>query len=98
MKRFKGTKGKWKITNNDLSESGGFIRIGTKKHTWIVETKGCHVGTTNKEALYNAKLVACAPEMLEMIIRFSKINQIARGHINEDLFVDLEILIDKAIE
>ena len=67
MNEFKGTKGKWKITNNNLSEDGGFVMIGTDKHIWIAETKGCHVGTNNKEAEANAKLIACAPDMLEML-------------------------------
>lgn len=93
MKEFKGTKGEWKITSNHLSEDGGFVMIGTDKHTWIAETKGCHVGTNNKESIANAKLIACAPEMLEMLQKI---------HVNYDkgtqTYINLTELLKKILK
>lgn len=43
-------------------------------------------------------LISKAPEMLEMLIRCKNINSIAKEHINESLFEDIESLIKKATE
>ena len=106
MNEFKGTRGKWKITNNHLSEDGGFVMIGTDKHTWIAETKGCHVGTNNKESIANAKLIACAPDMLEMLEnvvswygkRDFKTNELYSSNFQEPLIKEAMQLIKKATE
>ena len=96
MNEFKGTKGEWKITNNHLSEDGGFVMIGTDKHTWIAETKGCHVGTNNKEAIANAKLIVCAPEMLNEL---QNIVQCWDNDVFQELDIDyIRELIKKATE
>lgn len=39
-----------------------------------------------------------APELLEALIKVSNINNIAREHINPELFIQIELLIKKATE
>ena len=42
---FKGTKGDWKITgDNIIGDGSGYISIGTDKEWWLLEAKGTHVG------------------------------------------------------
>jgi len=69
---FKGTKGEWKITGDNIIEDGsGYISIGTDKDWWLLEAKGTHVGAeTVEQARANAKLILCAPEMLEVLQKF----------------------------
>lgn len=82
---FKGTPNQWSY--NFLEES-------------IVDENGYDIlpcGEVNLKYLKsNLKLISKAPEMLEMLIKFNNINSIAREHINEDLFDDLENLIKEA--
>ena len=89
MEEFKGTKTEWHAV-----EFAGFIIL---KDSDFYEGKNIldysDVGEVVANA--NAKLAKHSYELLEMLIRFSKINSIAREHINEDLFTDLEILIKK---
>lgn len=87
MNEFKGTKGKWFISeigepnkhNNNTgchvfsvegSDDCGFIEM------WFGDNFQC---SSRNEALYNAQLVAHAPEMFEMLRRcyeaFKNINQ-----------------------
>ncbi|MGV6945030.1 hypothetical protein [Sphingobacterium kyonggiense] len=60
---FKGTKGEWSIEPTN------------KKGAWIGNENGYSAlscGNTDKEASYNAQLISCAPEMLEMLIGLKK--------------------------
>jgi hypothetical protein len=70
---FKGTKGKWEVSNKktygrqmvDLGEFKGSIDI------WY------HNGDsmTKEEAFFNAKLISCAPEMLEALIKMCEFHE-----------------------
>jgi predicted HD phosphohydrolase len=53
MSEFKGTKGEWKV------DYGGEI---TSNNRFI-----CDCATLTEEDRYNAQLISCAPEMLEML-------------------------------
>ena len=77
MSNFKGTKGKWFFVKNDyyneiISEnnhydnSGKRMRISTLIHE--IQEDGRVVSCNfSEEDNANAKLIACAPEMLEML-------------------------------
>jgi hypothetical protein len=66
MSEFKGTKGKWYVLNhiddkkwhNISSDKGIIVRCFYRDLKPIV---------TEKESKANAKLISCAPEMLEML-------------------------------
>ncbi len=61
---FKGTKGKWFITENGLSVSS----IANKKHIHDGTICRFHTGVYDYENYkYNALLISKAPEMLEML-------------------------------
>lgn len=82
---FKGTKGKWKITDNTTSiiQSGcvniasSFTLIGRvdesrlENESWLDMRKRTEQQRIdcNIEQQANAKLISCAPEMLEMLIK-----------------------------
>lgn len=53
MSEFKGTKGEWKV------DYGGEI---TSNNRFI-----CDCAILTEEDIYNAKLISCAPEMLETL-------------------------------
>ena len=63
-------------------------------------TKGCHVGTNNKESIANAKLIACAPDMLEMLKIMGDALLELMNHQDgwEDDYEKLKQLIKKATE
>lgn len=58
MNEFKGTKGEWK------ADYGGEI---TSNNRFI-----CDCAILTEEDRYNAQLISCAPEMLEMLKTVSK--------------------------
>lgn len=82
----KFTEGEWSILDDSRSKDGsGYIRIGTKKKSWIAEAKGNHVGPkSKKECMANAKLIAAAPELLEacrsalLLFEFENTHGVAR--------------------
>jgi len=67
MSEFKGTKGKWEfrdgyamdIVTSD-SRSFGIVSLGTEKEAFLADYPLVELKS-------NAKLIACAPEMLEML-------------------------------
>ena len=71
MSEFKGTKGKWFINQNRsnillTNIESETHRICEVKHFGEPMLKGL-IDSTQEEGLYNAKLISCAPEMLEML-------------------------------
>jgi len=83
----KFTKGEWKFLDD-----GTYCEIQIEKPLLSI----CAINTNINEYEANAKLIAAAPEMLEMLERIQRINNIAREHISECLFEDIEQLIKKA--
>ena len=96
MNEFKGTKGKWEIKDSTK------IVIGKQPicDTW-------YFGEINiEEAKCNAKLIACAPDMLEMLEnvvswygkRDFKTNELYSSNFQEPLIKEAMQLIKKATE
>lgn len=106
---FKGTKGKWElgVDCNIMSEIVT-ERIKTHKDEIVKKEDGeiaqCwqdfHDGTIipRKECEANALLISKAPEMLEMLNRVLKLNNVAKEHISESFFTDIKQLIKEATE
>lgn len=70
MSEFKGTKGEWTINpTGALNENGEplFYDIKIGCQSFISTFKNKEIGVTDAEQLANAKLIACAPEMLEIL-------------------------------
>jgi len=79
---FKGTKKDWYFFENE-TENGSFFKVTTTTESV------CNITTRDgKRAEANAKLVSCAPEMLELLEEFT---------IDCDGY-DLDYLVDKAKE
>jgi len=106
MSEFKGTKGKWELkVQNKFPFS---YDIETENGGQGVLFGICHYSTSDKniddclkrdfknnsESLANAKLIACAPEMLEMLERL----ECWCANVNEDAIIvkDIKQLIKKA--
>jgi hypothetical protein len=90
---FKGTKGKWEVDkyNNVFSKYQLPIAVvydGSTAHNSFKES--------NKDICKaNAKLISCAPEMLDMLIKsYENLN----GYCPEKIFEEIEQLIKKATE
>jgi len=70
MSEFKGTKGKWEISEQfDERYDQPVFELKTQKYDtvctiWSWQDLG---DVINEECRANAKLIACAPEMLEML-------------------------------
>jgi len=108
MTNFKGTKEEWKISNKiNVNENGvKFITIDfetSKDCMDIYFDNRLNEKERYKEAKANAKLIACAPEMLEMLGKVLKIY--GRGYepkenvddtIGSNLYKDIKQLIKKA--
>jgi len=96
MSEFKGTKGEWK-------EDIGIDILSNDLHQIIVYSK--HVNTHNiahvfafnqAEATANAKLIMCAPDMLQMLIRAEQ--WILNCSEEAKIVTDIKQLIKKATE
>lgn len=83
---FKGTKGEWKFIRNE--ESFHIETFGT--HSWLI----AKTITNDEQDLSNAKLISCAPEMLEMLKDVLDCNN--RGFYEHINFNEIEELIKKA--
>ncbi len=70
--KFKGTKGKWEVRpTGALNEDGLplFYDITVNKSSFISTHKNLYLGMSNEQQEANAKLIAAAPEMFEMLKR-----------------------------
>jgi hypothetical protein len=91
---FKGTKGEWVSMILDISDFKQ-VCVGKDKgkaicHLWFEFDEGI-----TEEVKANAKLISCAPEMLEMLIKaYENLN----GYCPEKIFEEIEQLIKKATE
>ena len=69
MNNFKGTKGKWVLSNTEII-NGENIYIKTNKLISVIDKNKetiCICGRKEPIQLANAKLISSAPEMLEML-------------------------------
>lgn len=66
MNNFKGSQGTWRY-REQITHNGSFFRVECEKIDGKIE-KVCNVVTRDLEkAEYNAKLLICAPELLEAL-------------------------------
>ena len=79
MSEFKGTIGNWEI-----------VREGLQKYINSENRYIAEVWFGNEEHNSNAKLISCAPEMLEML------NKILEKDFDFDYYTQIENLINKA--
>jgi len=63
MSEFKGTRGKWELIEGNKDE---FSKVKIGRRLLDLSTLGMP-STKYKEEIANAKLISCAPEMLEML-------------------------------
>jgi hypothetical protein len=69
MSVFKGTKGSWRLKDNYIfSEDNKSIAV-CQQITFNHDIRGRRIEDT--EVVFNAKLISCAPEMLEMLELFT---------------------------
>jgi len=93
MSEFKGTKGEWSIFQQDE-----YIHIENKFSSEAITTL---VGWNNDEiGLANAKLIACAPEMLDTLEKCNDFLNKVQSPMTASIFLRNEIndLIKKATE
>jgi len=83
MSEFKGTKGKWYLQEYTDAYTN-IIRVKTDTHDGIY--LGSSSQNPNPEYRANAKLIACAPEMLEML---NKINDFIDKNRYKNYMVEL---------
>lgn len=93
MSEFKGTKGEWKYEGGDNNSIDIILPDDT---TISIDRQSRYngeyvLGREGMEA--NAKLIACAPEMLEMLIKLNGFCTMGK-----DDRIELEQLIKKATE
>lgn len=71
MSEFKGTKGEWIYRETVTSSNNGVEKIGVfnKNKQGFFDKSVCSITVYDSlnESEANAKLIACAPEMLEML-------------------------------
>lgn len=95
MTNFKGTKGKWFIQN--ISYIKNWINISSDKgiiaRTFFGEEEPI---VDEKEAEANAKLIACAPEMLEMLEKCKEYFLLKTDLKNEERADAIADLIERA--
>jgi len=92
MGEFKGTKGEWIVNkgNNVVSKHNLPIAIVYDGYT----AHGSFKNEDENDRKANAKLIACAPEMLEMLIHCEKVFRQGGGM--EYTLADIQSLINKA--
>lgn len=71
---FKGTKGKWELHGCPFKNNvSSFFVQAVGSHSDNIMLPANAFGITEIESKYNAQLISCAPEMLEMLIKFSEL-------------------------
>jgi len=94
---FKGTNGKWEfrdgyamdIVTSD-SRSFGIVNLGTEQDAFLADYPLVELKS-------NAKLIACAPEMLDMLKNVKEyLENITGKHLSKPLANEIEQLIKKA--
>jgi len=84
---FKGTKGIWQVIHVS-NDRGDYHKV------MVDNTSICNITTRNEiQSEANAKLISCAPEMLEMLIKIEK--NYDKG---TQTYIELTNLIKKATE
>jgi hypothetical protein len=86
---FKGTEGKWRATRFGLGVTISDIGYDNTSE------KICKLDIHNKKAeevMANARLISCAPEMLEMLVKIYRTTK------DDDIKSQVELLIKKATE
>lgn len=107
MNEFKGTKGEWKVKYNEIRTNEHGMMFSIVNSPTIANNVVCCVyskSNTEKEVIANAKLIACDPEMLELLIKINTHIDEARGVnymmelMGRKFYTEVEQLIKKATE
>lgn len=91
MKEFKGTKGKWEIFTDSVIKSEIFIMT----YEMPIIRIALNNYANEKEAQANAKLIASAPEMFEMLNEIHSQKEDGRTYITKE---DIKQLLTKITE
>lgn len=91
MKRFRGTKGEWKVVIPDHIGCTN-VQFGDDIFNGFVEV--WHHQSSKEEATANAHLICAAPEMLEFLIKFSEVRY---GWEYSKLSLEVGSIINKAM-
>lgn len=98
MKEFKGTKGRWDLQNDCViwDEVGGLL---VQVHQTYFKEQNGFLKKATDEYKYNAKLIASAPEMFEMLKdMLSYLNSGKKAEAEEMLSYQIEKLLTKITE
>lgn len=102
MAEFKGTKGPWKIDNHaGIFNQGGLYQIPISGNDRKNRQVSNVFGVNKVEGKANAKIISCAPEMLEMlkeVLELLEENQGEAKFYTKGHFVKLSNLIKKATD
>lgn len=96
---FKGTPGPWHIDGHDLRSVIAVDPISNDRHTFYKHVCSCDYGYAKPEDFIelnkaNAKLIACAPEMLEMLVDIYEND----GKVDAEGYKNIYQLIQKATQ
>jgi len=94
MSEFKGTKGSWYVDHEESGKNEFDVKytpISSDRIKTIIDVYG-----DDEQSEANAKLIACAPEMLEILLRCSE--WIINCNENIQIVKDIDSLIKKATE
>ncbi len=99
MGKSKHTQGEWtalETKTSPLDSNEWWTAISTKN--FAMDFCQLKKMISHEEAQANAKLIAASPKLLDIAIKISKINEMAREHIDPSFFNEIDSVIKEATE
>jgi len=99
MKEFKGTPGKW-LAKLENGRNAHDIIVDREDYAWVASVhQQFHDVATVEQAEANAKLIAAAPELLELAFKFRSdlINMLHQSPARDNRIAQIDEVINKAI-